>query len=1103
MSEPSSSADRTRAANLAEQLAGLWEQGQGPDVDAFLAQAGPLAPGELAAVLRVDQRQRWQAGERVPAEAYLQRYPALQADPDAAFELVYKEFLLRERGGEQPPVQEYLDRFPQYADELAPQFEVHRAVATDTGFDPSSTGVPPTVQAGPDLSGAATASRWGWPTIPGYEILAELGRGGLGVVYKARDQRLKRMVALKMLLAGGHASPEQLARFRAEAEAVARLQHPHIVQIFEVGEHEGRPYFALEYVEGGSLDRRLAGTPQPARRAAELVETLARAMHYAHEHGLVHRDLKPANILLRRKSEIRNPKSETNSKSESLSPKQGAPEVSVIRISSFGFVSDFGFRISDFDPKITDFGLAKQLDVDVGQTPSGAIMGTPSYMAPEQAAGQARQVGPAADVYALGAILYELLTGRPPFKGETPLETLSQALAAEPLPPRRLQPKLPADLETICLKCLQKQPGKRYASAGDLAEDLRRFLSGAPIRARPTPWPERVAKWARRRPALAALLAVGGGALVTVLAVVLWSNTRLRTERDRAEAHFRAAQAAVDEYLTLVSEERLLREPGLQPLRRQLLEAALRHYQDFLHERQDDPSLRMEVARAWGRVAGITEEIGSKATALEAGEQAVALWEELLRADAGSVPVWRGLAESYERTGNLQGRLGRPAEALRRTEQAFELRSRLAAAEPAKQESQEALAQTHTQIGRWHAALGQLEPARTAFLRAQEQWPPVGTPAPTNPESLIKLARTYSLHGLVAVRLGRVAEAEQLLQQAREHRAAFARANPTSSLVQAELAENWLQLGDVQLLANVNPAAAQAHYEQALALLEKLAHDNPAVVDFQRRLAETYGRLAQTTLQSGRLAESLRHLQQTTALFDKLAQINSEEVDIRFSAARIQYHVNIVRLALGQGPAARAALVRVRQLAEGLVKSNPDNDEYRDLLADACQVLGSLARNDGQLDDAAAAFREGIRHQQAALGRAPECTRYRLGLAGGYEQLTRVLCDLGRPAEAAAAARERRRFAQGDAGELYAVARTLALCIPVVGRGKPALGADEYRQQEAYAEEAVACLGQALAAGFAEVERLRTDPDLEALRNREDFRRLLTAPAKRSDEPPK
>jgi WD40 repeat protein len=305
------------------------------------------------------------------------------------------------------------------------------------------------------------------PAFGDYELLTEIGRGGVGIVYQARQVSLNRLVALKMILAGGQAGPEELLRFRAEAETIARLRHPNIVQIHAVGEHEGRPYLALEFIEAGSLFDRLDGTPWPPQLAARLVEKLAGAMQAVHEQGIVHRDLKPANVLL---------------------AEEGLP-------------------------KITDFGLAKRLDDAAGPTQTGAILGTPSYMAPEQAAGAASRrqagavrVGPEVDIYALGAILYELLTGRPPFKAATPLDTLLQVLADDPVPPRRLHSKVPRALETICLKCLHKEPNKRYTSGKALAEDLGRFLQGRPIVARPVGVLSQGVRWVRRRPAAATLL---------------------------------------------------------------------------------------------------------------------------------------------------------------------------------------------------------------------------------------------------------------------------------------------------------------------------------------------------------------------------------------------------------------------------------------------------------------------------------------------------------------------------------------------------------------------------------------------------------------------
>jgi WD40 repeat protein len=468
-----------------------WRRGELPEIEAYLPAAGAQRWPLLVELAHADLECRLKAGEPARVEDYLQRFPELAADRALALDLIAAEYEMRRRREPACAVEEYLHRFPAYGEELA-----SRLRAVDGNVPPPPAAIPagdgqaatlmPPDGAGLDTDVPATVR----PAVPGYEVLEELGRGGMGVVYKARQINLGRVVALKMVLAGAHAGPEDLVPFRREAEAVAQLQHPNIVQVHEVGEADGKPFFSLEFCPGGSLDRQLAGTPQAPEQAARLVETLARAVHTAHQAGVVHRDLKPANVLL----------------------------------------------AADGTPKITDFGLAKRLDT-AGQTASGALLGTPSYMAPEQAAGR-KDIGPAADVYALGAVLYELLTGRPPFTAVTALDTALQVISLEPVPPRRLQPKTPRDLETICLKCLRKDPRQRYATAAALADDLGRFGKGEPIQARPVPRWERALKWARRRPAAAALvfsLAVAALALVGA-GVSLFYSSRLEAALRDADA---------------------------------------------------------------------------------------------------------------------------------------------------------------------------------------------------------------------------------------------------------------------------------------------------------------------------------------------------------------------------------------------------------------------------------------------------------------------------------------------------------------------------------------------------------------------------------------
>ena len=335
-----------------------------------------------------------------------------------------------------------------------------------------------------------------WPEIDGYQLLGELDRGGMGVVYLARQLTLDREVAVKVLLSGRHAGPRLRGRFQSEAATLARLRHPNIVQIFDSGQTEGVPYLALELVDGGSLKKGLGGRPQPSREAVQLVQTIARAVHYAHQQGVVHRDLKSSNVLIS----------------------------------------------ADGVPKITDFGLAKLLKDDANLTRTGETPGTPSYMAPEQIRSGA--VGPQADVYAVGAILYECLTGRPPFSAESSADVLNQVLTEDPVPPRRLQPNVARDLEIICLKCLEKEVSRRYATAAAVADEMQRFLLGKPIRARAQGPLGRAVKWTRRRPAAATLMAVSVLAISAIWSATFWHSRALSTAFLASEQHRLTAEAS-------------------------------------------------------------------------------------------------------------------------------------------------------------------------------------------------------------------------------------------------------------------------------------------------------------------------------------------------------------------------------------------------------------------------------------------------------------------------------------------------------------------------------------------------------------------------------
>lgn len=530
------------------------------------------------------------------------------------------------RTGAEPAAEELCRGRPELLDDL--RRRIHALRAMDRLLDDS----------GPTLATAGVPDALdGLPELPGYEVLGELGRGGMGVVYKARQVALDRTVAVKMIPAWRAAGGSDEARFRAEAEAVARLAHPNIVAVHEVGRHAGRPYLVLEYVAGGSLAARIAGVPQDPRRAASVVETLARAIHAAHTAGIIHRDLKPANVLL----------------------------------------------TADGVPKLADFGLAKRLDSSApGLTGSESALGTPAYMAPEQAAGGSSAVGPAADVYGLGSILYAMLTGRAPFQGSTGLELLQKVVASDPVPPSRLQPGIPADLETICLKCLAKEPAGRYASAAELAADLNRFLEGRTIAARPVGAVGRVWRWARRNPAVAGLMSAVAALLVAVTAVSLAAALRFaemeRRARDLADAQTdarRAAEASAAQAAANAAEavrEKERAEANFELVRR----------------------LQAELAESYARLGGAKRAAGQTENAHAFYRKSIELLEQLSR-DNPDVPEFRtDLAFTLSNYGVCLINEGDRKQAMERLQQAQTLQVQLADQLPQNARAQIDLAET-------------------------------------------------------------------------------------------------------------------------------------------------------------------------------------------------------------------------------------------------------------------------------------------------------------------------------------------------------------------------------------------------------------------------
>jgi len=809
--------------------------------------------------------------------------------------------------------------------------------------------------------------------IAGYEILGELGRGAMGVVYKARQLRLNRIVALKMILAGGHASATELARFRIEAEAVAHLDHPNIVQVYEVGEHEGNPFFSLEFVEGDSLQKKVDGTPQPARQAADLTRTLAAAMYAAHQRGIIHRDLKPANVLLTR----------------------------------------------DSAPKITDFGLAKRIDdKESGNTRTGAILGTPSYMAPEQAQGRTKETGPEADIYSLGAILYDLLTGRPPFRGETVLDTLQQVQTAEAVPPSRLQPRVPRDLETICLKALAKDPHRRYASAGELAADLDRFLEGLPILARPTSWWERGLKWAHRHPAAACLAAVSVLALVSILTFgALWLDTRRRaaeeserqqaiqavierahreeaeklkkeaerarddaiTQGQRAESNFQHARDAVDQMLTSVGYEQLAYEPRMEQIRRDLLVKALKFYERFLKKKSSDPAIRLETGRAQLRVADIHEMLGQHEPAEKAFRTALPLLTELSAQFPDNVEYRRERATASNNLGNLLKETGRVGPAEQAYREALAARQQLAAAFPKMPDYRFELAGSYNNLGLALKALGRTRPAVRAFQESEKLLGALHQDYPARPAYAQELANSHNNHGTALAVFGKYAEAGTHIAEAQKLYAELADKFPTVPDYRQGRAVTHKHLGD--LLRDTNPREAEAAYRLALKVRQALVADFPTVPAYRQEEAASHANLAVLLQATGRQREADKEYAEALAIRKQVAKDFPRMPDYRRKLATTYNNHGILLLTSSRLREAEEAYSLALEFFAKLAADYPDVPDYQQELAGTYLNLGSLFAAVGQPQKAEESYRHALTLQQALTDRFPRVPDHRRELS--------------------------------------------------------------------------------------------------------------------------
>jgi serine/threonine-protein kinase len=826
--------------------------------------------------------------------------------------------------------------------------------------------------------------------VPGYEIVGELGRGGMGVVYKARQVGLNRWVALKMVLAAAHASQHQLNRFLTEAKAVADLQHPNIVQIYENGSHDGLPFFSLEFVGGGSLDAKVHRKAQPPREAAHMVETLAQAMQYAHERGVIHRDLKPANILL----------------------------------------------TTDGIPKITDFGLAKRLAEDSGQTKSGTLMGTPNYMAPEQARGEIQLVGPLSDVYTLGAILYELLTGRPPFQGPTVLETVKQVTNDEPVPPSRLQPQVPHDLETICLKCLQKDMGKRYESARALAEDLRRFLSDEPILARPVSNWERLGRWCRRNPRVAVLVGTVALLLIVVAGGSLAFAYRLSEEKKRTEEQSELAT----------------RIAGLEKDARDEADQNAKLAERRAEEARKAQALASEQAKlALEIVYDVVTKTNEK---LQPIAQLGSLRKELLQlamqklehiskdaVDSGKADRTMGIA--LQNMGKFYEQWGETEKQTEVIESSLKIFNRLIAEQPEDELNKFNATISHDSLGeigrenwpnpdkiRFH--YDQSLEMRKELVANQRSV----TPGPYPRLRLLAIA--YLNWAVLALELGDPGKSLQHAQQALKYTKEAYAADKTKDYHYREMLSSvYLTMGKASFRLG-ETSNARRFLQNSLMLRQEWVKANELDDYAKKELGRTLEAFGDMETESRHYQEALDYYQKALTVFKELLQKDPNvPTELQWYRSNVEYRLGTIYQQLNDGKAAQEHFLACAKTREGLFKSDPKNAQRK-------------------------------------------------------VELMLVEARLGKHREAAKMAQELVDFAPQHPGKLFAAACGFALCnSSAVPQGQSA-NADDEAIKHSYADKALATLGQAIRYGYRDVQALQTSPDLASLRSSDDYKRLIS-----------
>ncbi len=988
-----------------------------------------LVDGVLESALEY-QYAHWQSSSPASIEELLERFPILRLADGAIIDLIYGEYFVRKELGHAVEMQDYGRQFPQYAATLEQQSELHAALV---GLNPRTASAP--------LSDANFQ-------VDGYSVIAELGRGGMGVVFKAHQHTLRRDVAIKAILAE-HAHREKWReRFAAEAAAIARMRHPNFVQIYDFGLAGGHPYLVLELVAGGTLADKISGVAQPPVWASEVIETLALAIHHAHEQHLVHRDLKPANVLL----------------------------------------SEHGVL------KITDLGLAVELPESVAlpaakerPTPSIAeLYGTPPYMAPEQLNGSEQEVGPATDIYALGVILYETLTGRVPFFGGNLLETLAQIREQAVIPPRRLRPEIPRDLETICLKCLEKDPGNRYPHAAALAEDIRRFRMGVPITARPVGAVEHVWRWCHRNPGMATLLVLLLASVTLGLTsmTVMWRESeRLRKEAHRnladSQQNLQLAIGAVDQFCTHVAEDPRMKQHDLWNLRRQLLSTAVDFHRQLLQKQRNEKGGTAHLVEAYLRLGHLSTEIDTTSRALTYFQQAEYFARDLRHEHRTGVRDRVRVARCLIEVSRIRAEMGDSGQAEADLLEAYDLAEAAAShfndeqsldndtlrgGDDALQDPHFAMALALSDLGYLIKAGNRAEEAERYFQHAIGVGKYLLANYPDHPQVVRELATAHNRLGDLyqTQMIGKRRLSEHTYTRSMELLNSLAKKEPLNASLRAKIVAIQRDLARLLRVDNRREEAEQ-ELRRAIETQKSLVAEHGSVIEFQRLLALLHSDLAETIGIRTKSAEAATAVRQALAIGERL--VGWDPGDNRLLAELGHFQEQMAFLEQSRRHADQA-IGRWNAAIETLTvasERDPEATFARDRLGSAYAERASLRTEQGDFDGA-------LQDWDQALTRQPS-------ILLPYYQLQRAatLCATGDHVTAtqqAQAILNRLPLNSGRKHSFSAAAKVFGRAM-AISQLDPRLSTEQQRSFERdYRECALHALEQARTEGFDEPESL-------------------------------